>query len=107
MAQNEQRAAERYPVNANSACVFVSPVLEDFGPVKLVNISTDGVGLVSGQALQVGLLLAVKVVNPNKKFARTMLVRVVHVTPQPGGSYLVGGQFETALTYEELCILVM
>lgn len=103
----EKRAAERFPIGANVACTFASPVLEDFGPVKMKNISTHGVGFISPQFLDVGMLLAVKVVNPAKKFAKTLLVRVVHVTAQAGGTFLVGGTLDAALTYEELCMLVM
>jgi hypothetical protein len=46
MAIQEQRKAERFAVNADVACSFASPVLEDFGPVKIKNISMVGVGLV-------------------------------------------------------------
>ena len=102
----DKRAFERFPVNATTACVFASPVLEDFGPVKILNISTHGIGLYASETLHADLMLAVKLVNPAKSFSRTMLVRVVHVTPQ-GSGFLVGGIFETPLTYEELCIFVM
>ena len=43
----------------------------------------------------------------HKKFSKTTLFRVVHTTPQPGGVYLIGGDFDTPLTYEELCNFVM
>jgi hypothetical protein len=105
--RKDQRAVERFPINTFSSCDFVSPVLEDFGPLRVKNISTDGIGLISSQALEAGLLLAVNLVNPTKDFSKTILVRVVHSTPQPGGTYLIGGIFNTALTYEELCVLVM
>jgi len=104
---NDKRAAERFPVSANVTCSFASPVLEDFGPVKIKNISTHGVGMIVPQALAAGMLLAVKLVNPAKNFCKTVLVRVVHTTPQSGGMCLVGGDLDTPLTYEELCILVM
>jgi PilZ domain len=105
--QKELRAAERLSVNANSTCNFASPVLEDFGPVKILNISTNGIGFVTTEQVHPDLLFAIRLVNPAKKFSRIMLVRVVHVTPQTGGTFMVGGQFETPLSYEELCILVM
>lgn len=104
---NERRTAERFPVNSQTACTFLSPVLEDFGPVRIKNVSGEGIGLVTGQKLEPGLLLAVTLVNPSKSFAKTMMVRVMHVTPQPGATFLVGGAFETPLTYDELCAMVM
>ena len=44
--------------------------------------------------------------NPAQKLAKTMLVRVAHVTPINGG-FLVGGTFLEPLTYQELTALVM
>lgn len=106
-ASQDKRAADRFLVSESSACVFASPVLEDFGPVRIVNISMHGIGLSTTEPLQTGLLLAVRLVNPGNKFDRTMLVRVIYILPQAGGAYIVGGKFETPLTYEEMCALVM
>src|SRR5262245_27321604 len=103
----EKRRSERLPINADSSCEFASPVLEDFGRVKVKNISTEGIGFLSPQYLQPGLLLALTLVNAGKKFNRTYLVRVVHGTAQPGGMFLIGGTFNNPLSYEELCVLVM
>ena len=100
--QNDRRVSERFPVNAQTACDFLSPVLEDFGAVRIKNVSTEGIGLIVSQQMERGLLLAVSLANRSKSFAKTMLVRVMHCTPQPGGTYLVGGTFETPLTYDEL-----
>jgi hypothetical protein len=104
---SDRRAAERFPVNQDTACSFVSPVDENFGPARIKNVSTSGVGLVLSKKVDVGALLAVGVNNKAKNFARNLLVRVVHVTEQSKGSYLVGGTFQTPLTYEELVALVM
>jgi hypothetical protein len=103
----EKRGAERFAVAAAVDCSFASPVLEDFGKVKIKNISSTGVGLIITETLAPGMLLAIRLVNPAKNFSKTMLVRVIHVTPQASGSYLVGGTLDTPLTYEELCALVM
>jgi len=103
----EKRGAERFPVGAQVTCSFASPVLEDFGPVKIKNISSHGVGLISPQFMDPGILLAIKLVNLAKNFSKMALVRVVHVTPQPGGTFLIGGNLDTPLTYDELSILVM
>ena len=107
MTDQDKRVAQRFPVNSNVTCSFASPVLEDFGPVKIKNLSTHGVGLIAPETLAVGMLLVVKLVNPAKKFSKTALIRVVHVTPQSGGMCLVGGNLDTPLTYEELCVFVM
>jgi hypothetical protein len=104
---SERRGAERFPVNNDTACTFLSPVLEDFPPVRIQNISNSGIGLIVSDRLAAGMLLAVGLANPTRSFAKTVMVRVVHVTPQAGGTFLVGGSFETPLTYEELRSMVM
>jgi hypothetical protein len=102
----DRRAAERFPVNADTSCPFLSPVVEDFGQARIKDISMDGVGLLVPRRVEAGALLAVTLANTGRKFSKTVLVRVAHVTPQ-GGSYLVGGNFTVPLTYQELSTLVM
>jgi hypothetical protein len=99
--------ADRFPVNKDTRCEFAAPVAEDLGPSRIQNVSTEGVGLLLTRRVEVGARLAVSVANPAKGLARTLLVQVVHVTQQAGGSYLVGGTLSTPLTYEELTALVM
>ncbi len=98
----ERRTAERIQVGANAACVFASPVLEDFGPVKLANISLNGIGFTLAEKVPEQVLLAIKLENAASKFSKTLLVRVIHVTPLPNGTWLVGGSLDTPLTYDEL-----
>ena len=107
MSIHDRRSAERYKVNANTACDFASPVLEDFGPVKVMNISTTGIGFTTVEQVQPDLMFAIRLVNPAKKFARLMLVRIIHVAVQADGTYFVGAQFESPLSNDEFCILAM
>jgi PilZ domain len=102
----DRRAAERMPVNADTSCAFVSPVIEDFGPAKIKNVSMDGLGILLSRRAEVGALLTVTFSNAARNFTRTVLVRVAHVTAE-GGGFLVGGTFNTPLTYEEFTALVM
>jgi hypothetical protein len=102
----DRRAAERFPVSADTSCPFLSPVVEDFGLVRIKDISMDGVGLLLSRRVEVGALLAVTLANAARKLSRTVLVRVAHVTALTG-SYLVGGNFTVPLTYQELSSLVM
>jgi hypothetical protein len=101
-----RRAVERFSVNADTSCPFLSPVVEDFGPVKIRDISMQGVGLLVSRRVEPGALLAVALANPARGFSKTVLVRVVHVTPL-GGGFLVGGTFATPLTYQEMSTLVL
>ena len=103
----DQRSTERYKVNANTAGDFASPVLEDFGLVNVVNISTTGVGFTTTEKVQVDLVFIIRLVNPPRKFARLALVRVTKVTEQPDGTCFVSGKFESPLSNDEFCILAM
>jgi hypothetical protein len=104
--QPDRRASERMAVVHGTACSFVGPVVTDFGPAKVRDVSIDGIGLIMLHKVEVGSLVAVNLVNPDRGFAKTLLVRVAHVTPVPGG-HLVGGTFAPPLTYQELTTLVM
>jgi hypothetical protein len=102
----DRRATERFPVSADASCSFLSPVVEDFGPAKIKNISQEGIGLIVSRRVEPGSLLAVTLSNPGRGFSKMVLVRVVHATIVQGG-YLVGGTFSSPLTYQELTTLVM
>jgi hypothetical protein len=102
----DRRAQERFPVNTDTACSFASPVVENFGPVRIKNISMDGIGLQVARKVDPGTLLAMTITNTAKSFSKTVLVRVAHSTPQDGG-YLIGGTFTSPLTYQELTTLVL
>lgn len=104
--QSDRRASERMAVVAGTACTFVAPVVDDLGPAKIRDVSIDGIGLILMRRVEVGTLLAVSLTNPVRNFAKTVLVRVAHVTAVPGG-HLVGGTLTTPLTYQELTTLVM
>jgi len=102
----ERRAAERYPVNTDATCPFLSPVTEDFGTVKIRDISMQGIGLLVSRRVEPGTVLAVVLANPARGFSKTVLVRVAHITTL-GGGFLVGGTFVTPLTYQEMSVLVL
>jgi hypothetical protein len=102
----DRRQAERFPVNADTSCPFLSPVAEDFGPVRIKDISMVGVGLVLRTRIEAGTLLAVTLSNSAKGFTKTVLVRVAHATATTGG-FLVGGTFTVPLTYQEMSTLVL
>jgi hypothetical protein len=91
----EKRTGERFAVGVHVDCVLASPVLEDFGKIKVKNISTTGVGLILTEPVPPGMLLVVKLVNPAKRFSKTILVRTVHATAEVSGSYLIGGNLDT------------
>jgi hypothetical protein len=102
----DRRATERFPINAGSSCSFVSQIVEIIGSVRIKDISMDGVGLLMSRKLEAGAMLSITLSNPARSFSKTVVVRIVHVTPQVG-MHLLGGKFTTPLTYQELTTLVM
>jgi hypothetical protein len=102
----DRRASERIPINAGSNCSFIAQAVELSGSVRIKDISMEGIGLLISRKLETGSLLAITLSNQSKNFAKTVMVQVVHVTPQVG-IHLVGGKFTSPLTYQELTALVM
>ena|GEM_PF-3592082 len=105
----DRRAAERLAVSAGTNCTFAGQVTEEIGPLKIRDVSMTGIGIMMSRRLEVGALLAISIAssaNAAYKFSKTLLVRVAHVTPVPGG-FLVGGSFLEPLTYQEFTSLVM
>lgn len=98
----ERRTAARFPVNIDTSCGFVLPVVDDYGPARIQNISTDGIGLVLTRNVDVGSILVIELANKAQAFSKTVLVEVKHCTKQVGGAYLVGGHFIAPITYEEM-----
>lgn len=102
----ERRTSERFPVNAQAACPFLSPVVENFGPVKIKDVSMAGIGLIISRRVDPGSLVSVTLTNDAKHFSKTVLVRVMHATQLSSG-FLVGGTFTVPLTYQEMTTLVL
>jgi hypothetical protein len=102
----DRREAERFAVNADTSCPFVSPVQEDFGPGKIKDLSMAGIGLFLRRRVEPKTLLAVTLTNQAKRFTKTVLVRVTHATPL-AGQFLVDGIFTVPLTYQEMTTLVL
>jgi hypothetical protein len=105
----DRRAAERFAVSAGAGCTFAGRVAEDLGPVKLRDVSMSGVGLLVSRRVEVGSLLVLGLATAPgaaNAVAKTVLVRVAHVTAVPGG-FLVGGTFAEPLSYQEFTALVM
>ena len=106
MAESDRRASERIPVSAGTNCEFVARVVDDIGPVKIRDVSMQGIGLVLMKSVPVGTVLSIGLSNPNKGFFKVLMVQVAHVTATHGG-FLVGGSFTDPLTYQEFTTLVM
>ena len=102
----DRRASDRMPVTAGTICSFAGQVAEELAGARVRDVSLEGLGVILIRKVEVGSLLAVNLANPANNFAKTVIIRVAHVTAVPGG-YLVGGAFTAPLTVEELTAIVM
>jgi hypothetical protein len=102
----ERRSAVRYPVNADVTCPMVVPIKEELGAARIRDVSTEGIGLLLSKHVEPGTFLMVTLKNDAQKFFRIQLVQVAHSTKAAGG-YVIGGNFVTPLSYEELSKLLM
>ena len=106
MAGLDQRAPDWFPVSAGTTCTTVGRVVEVSDPVRVLDVSIDGVGLWLTRRVEPGAVLAVSLSQPAKGLAKTVLVRVGRVTPDAGG-WAVAGTFLTPLAYQEMTALVL
>ena len=108
------RARIRYPRNQGT---FILPVKKDWKEdadwlkktwslAKVRDISAKGIGLVVKHPLYCGASLAIELRCTKGCFVRTLLARVIHVTSQEDGKWIVGCEFIEALGYDELKVLV-
>jgi hypothetical protein len=102
----DRRASERLAAGPGAACTFAGRVAEDLGQAKVRDVSMEGVGLLLAKRVEVGAVLVLGLTHPEKGFAKTVMVKVAHVTAVPGG-FLVGGTLDAPLTYQELTTLVL
>ena len=102
----ERRAGERMAFAQDTTCTAVAPIGPDVGPARLRDVSMEGLGLVLTRPAEAGAMIAVTLTNTPKGFAKTVVLRVTHVTRINGG-FLIGGTFTAPLTYQELTALVI
>ncbi len=66
------------------------------------DLSYRGMGLVTNEALLVGIELDVDLTDRHQLPVTRKRLRIVHCTPLPSGGFRVGCQFLTPLTYQQL-----
>jgi PilZ domain len=101
-AAEERRAFQRYPADLEAPCRAVAGARADAWRGRVFNISTAGVGLVLDRRCEPGAVLAIDLPGAASGHPRTLLARVIHATPGPGGTWLVGGSFLRRLDAEAL-----
>jgi hypothetical protein len=100
-----RQASVRYAPTAKTSCRVVGVVQGAPEPVKILDVSADGVSLLLHQRFDPGTLLAVELSNSDRSLTRLQLVRVVHAH-ELGTGYVVGGAFANPLSGEEIQALL-
>src|SRR5262245_39683298 len=96
------RAWLRFPCAVDAACSAVGEHQQERWAATVLNISASGVGLRVTREFEPRALVSLELPAPADKPSRTVLARVVHVTPDSIGHWIVGCAFEDRLSDEEL-----
>src|SRR5207248_2839289 len=100
-----RRAQARHVLDRDGTQVLMrTPDAEHVGIVR--NLSTHGIGLVLDTWVYPGTEIVAQLTNSCRLFCCDLEMRVVHCTPQPSGSYLVGCEFNAPLPHETVRALV-
>jgi hypothetical protein len=99
---------QRYSCGLRATCRPVAAWLDrDFiWPATITDLSTSGLGLVLGRRFEPGAGLAVELPASADRCEETFLVKVVKVYPMPGGHWLLGCTFVSALSEDTVQTLV-
>ena len=98
----ERRVRVRYPCALRTTLHSVNGA----APVRLSgrarNISRGGINLLVPRAFEPGDVLGVELPAPDREGSYTVLARVIHATPLPGGEWALGCTFAQELSDAEL-----
>jgi hypothetical protein len=84
----------------------ISAVVNKSWTAKVRDVSTAGIGLILSQPIGVNLIGEVELSNEDQSLTYTLPIRVVHVTDQRNGTWLIGCVFGRPLREEELNALL-
>ncbi len=104
--QSERRALVRYPCDLDSACQPLAGARGLQWPGKVRNISASGIAVRLARRFEAGSVLAIDVQGRGESILQTLLARVIHVTLQDDGSWLLGCAFENRPSEENLKALL-
>ena len=71
-------------------------------PACVLDISTEGIGLILGMFQKTGTSFSLKLVNSRNNFARSVQARVVRTVRRSDGHWFVGCSFNQRLNQDEL-----
>ena len=97
-----QRATVRYRcAPATTGKVYLPEDLE-FQRAWLQDLSASGIGLILSKSLDIGLFVNIQLKSPNSNKSYSIPAHVVHATDQSSGEWIIGCEFVTRLTSDEV-----
>jgi hypothetical protein len=103
-AELERRASVRYQCSEEISCSSLAPFDRLSGKAR--DISRGGVALILGARIRVGTEVLIDLKTRNPGIALTLRARVVHATPEAEGSWIVGCEFISMPTEEQILALL-
>jgi len=98
-AEGDNRRWTRFPCNVETVCYTRETTPGERRPVRILNISAGGVGLLCTCDFCVGTLLHLEL---PVEAARLALIRVVRVVEHTAGGWFLGCEFVDVLPADEL-----
>jgi len=99
---SERRGDERHPCGLPTSGRQLGRPDDESWTARIRDVSQSGLGLALATPFKQGTVLAINVAGDHERFARPVLVRVVHVKEQAGGEWIVGCNFVGQLSQAEL-----
>jgi head-tail adaptor len=98
----DQRVWVRFACEVRASCRKFGDAEEEAQPVRVLNISASGIGLVVPPPLDAGTLLHVDLFDKAGGKVCSILACIVHTTQRADGDYTVGCNFIRQLSDDEL-----
>src|SRR5262249_32657237 len=97
---SERRAIVRCHRNHRALCSGVSTYERLWARVR--DISVNGIGLIQSSGIEPGTVLTIEMRTKTQGASQALLARAVHATKRTESSWLVGCEFLTRLTAEQV-----
>jgi serine/threonine protein kinase len=104
--KRERRATVRYCSSLEGSCRTVGAGGESDWPLRIQNISADGIAFLLGRRFEPRSVLLLEVPDRAGGPCRRYLVRVVRAVPQSGKTWIVGCVFAHRLGEEDVVVLL-
>jgi hypothetical protein len=102
----ERRAWVRYPCDLDSSCRPVVAAPNRRWPARVRNVSSGGICVALDRRFEPGALLTIEVQAGGIGAAFTFVAKVIHVTKEESGNWLLGCAFRSQLSEDEIQTLL-